>query len=141
MSSLNQVNLIGRVGRDPEVRATSAGARIANVSLATSESWKDKTSGEKKEDTEWHRLVMFDRLAEVCEQYVRKGAMIYVSGRLKTRKWTDKDGGEKYTTEVQVSKLELLVRAADGGQASAAAPRAAVARAPAGAAADDDIPF
>lgn len=126
MSSLNQVTLIGRVGRDPESRNTSGGTAICNLSLATSETWKDKQTGEKKEATEWHRVVLYDRQAEVAAQYALKGALILVQGQLKTRKWTDKDGVERYTTEVQARELKLLGRPGDGqqsgGQQRAAAP-------------------
>lgn len=128
MSSLNSVTLIGRVGKDPEVRHTGGGDAICNLSMATSEKWKDKASGEMKEATEWHRVTFYGRQAEVAGQYATKGALICVMGSLKTRKWTDKDGIERYTTEVQARELKLLARASgeDGGQraaAPAAAPR------------------
>lgn len=108
--------LIGNLGRDPELRYTPSGMAIANVTIATSRSWKDKTSGEKQEETEWHRLVFYDRLAEVVGEYTKKGRPIYVEGRLKTRKWTDKDGVEKYTTEVVVEQLQLLGSREEGGE-------------------------
>lgn len=106
MASVNKVILVGNVGRDPEIRATNSGQRVANLSLATSESWRDKNSGERKEKTEWHRVIVFDdRLVEVVEKYVHKGSKLYLEGALQTRKWTDKSGDEKYTTEVVLSKF------------------------------------
>lgn len=146
MSSLNQVTLVGRVGKDPEKRSTSGGTAICNLSLATSETWKDKSTGEKKEATEWHRIVFYDRQAEVAAQYALKGALILVQGQLKTRKWTDKDGVEKYTTEIQARELKLLSRPSDG-QGRAPAPAPAPAPRPQGGGGsrqpdfDDDIPF
>lgn len=113
MSSLNQVNLIGRAGGDPETRNLPNGDAVANLSLATSESWKDKTSGEKKEATEWHRLVFFGKLAEIVGKYVQKGGLIYVQGKLKTRKW-EKDGVTHYTTEVHVNEMKMLGGKQDG---------------------------
>lgn len=98
--SVNKVILIGNCGKDPEIRTMQNGSKVANVSIATSESWKDKATGEKKEKTEWHRVVIFGALADIVERYVKKGSKIYVSGSLQTRKWTDKDGAEKYSTEV-----------------------------------------
>jgi len=98
--SVNKVVLIGNVGRDPEVRTMQNGSKVANLSIATSESWKDKATGERKEKTEWHRVVIFGALAEIAEKYVSKGSKLYVCGQLQTRKWTDKDGGEKYSTEI-----------------------------------------
>ncbi len=99
--SVNKVILIGNLGRDPEIRAFQNGGRVASFSIATSENWKDKSTGEKKERTEWHRIsVLNDKLVEVVERYVKKGSKLYIEGQLETRKWTDKDGQEKYTTEV-----------------------------------------
>jgi single-strand DNA-binding protein len=98
--SLNKVCLIGNVGKDPEIRNTQSGQKVANLSLATSESWTDKASGEKKERTEWHRVVVWGQLAEVIERFVQKGHKLYIEGQLQTRKWSDKDGVEKYSTEV-----------------------------------------
>ncbi|MDE2398280.1 MAG: single-stranded DNA-binding protein, partial [Burkholderiales bacterium] len=100
MASVNKVILIGNLGRDPEVRYAASGSAICNVTIATSRQWKDKTSGERQEETEWHRVVFYDRLAEIAGEYLKKGRPVYVEGRLKTRKWTDKDGVEKYTTEI-----------------------------------------
>ena len=108
MASVNKVILIGNLGRDPEVRYAPSGSAICNVTLATSRQWKDKTSGEKQEETEWHRVVFYDRLAEIAGEYLKKGRPVYVEGRLKTRKWTDKDGVEKYTTEIVADQMQLL---------------------------------
>jgi single-strand DNA-binding protein len=108
MASVNKVILIGNLGRDPEVRYTPSGSAVCNVTLATTRSWKSKESGEKMEETEWHRIVFYDRLAEIAGEYLKKGRSIYVEGRLKTRKWTDKDGAEKYTTEVIAQEMNML---------------------------------
>jgi single-strand DNA-binding protein len=108
MASVNKVILIGNLGRDPEVRYTPSGAAICNVTIATSRQWKDKTSGERQEETEWHRVVFYDRLAEIAGEYLKKGRPVYVEGRLKTRKWTDKEGVEKYTTEIVAAEMQLL---------------------------------
>lgn len=107
-ASLNRVSLIGNLGRDPEVRYAPNGTAFANVSLATSETWKDKDTGDKKEATEWHRVVFSRRLAEVVGEYLVQGSTIYVEGKLKTRKWQDKDGKDNYTTEVWASELLML---------------------------------
>jgi single-strand DNA-binding protein len=98
--SVNKVILIGNLGKDPEVRTMQNGNKVANLSLATSESWKDKATGERKEKTEWHRVVIFGNLADIAERYLKKGSKVYVSGSLQTRKWQDKDGNDKYSTEV-----------------------------------------
>ena len=108
MASVNKVILIGNLGRDPEVRYAPSGSAICNVTIATSRQWKDKTSGERQEETEWHRVVFYDRLAEIAGEYLKKGRPVYVEGRLKTRKWTDKDGVEKYTTEIVADQMQLL---------------------------------
>jgi single-strand DNA-binding protein len=164
--SVNKVILIGNLGRDPEIRHAQDGSKIVTLSVATSESWKDKSSGERKEKTEWHRVVIFnDRIADVAERYVKKGSKIYVEGALQTRKWTDKDGAEKYSTEVVISRFkgELTLldgRGEGGGGAYEAGPAsendygsgpsrsaAPVGKAPAGAGwdappdLDDEIPF
>ena len=97
---INKVILVGNLGNDPEVRATASGSRVATISIATSESWTDKNTGQKQEKTEWHRVVFFNRLAEIVEQYLTKGSQVYVEGRLQTRKWQDQNGQDKYTTEV-----------------------------------------
>ena len=108
MASINKVILIGNLGRDPEVRYTPNGAAICNVTIATSRNWKDKTSGEKVEETEWHRVVFYDRLAEIAGEYLKKGRSVYVEGRLKTRKWQDKEGKDNYTTEVIADNMQML---------------------------------
>jgi len=105
--NVNKVQLIGRLGKDPELRYAPSGDAVANITLATSESWKDKSGG-KQERTEWHRVVFFGRVAEILAQYTRKGSSIYVEGKLQTRKWQDKDGKDRYTTEVVGRELQLL---------------------------------
>jgi len=116
--SVNKVILVGNVGRDPEIRSTQEGQKIANFTLATSENWRDKNSGERKERTEWHRVVIFnERLADVVEKYVRKGSKLYIEGALQTRKWTDQSGQERYTTEVVLQRFrgELTMLDSRGG--------------------------
>src|SRR5581483_9407340 len=115
--SVNKVILIGNLGRDPEVRTLQNGGKVANLSLATSESWRDKSSGERKEKTEWHRVVIFGNLADIAEKYLKKGSKVYVSGSLQTRKWTDQSGAEKYTTEVVLQGFggELTMLDGKGG--------------------------
>jgi single-strand DNA-binding protein len=108
MASINKVILIGNLGRDPEVRYTPSGSAVCNISLATTRNWKSKDSGDKVEETEWHRVVFYDRLAEIAGEYLKKGRPVYVEGRLKTRKWQDKDGVEKYTTEIIAEQMQLL---------------------------------
>jgi single-strand DNA-binding protein len=109
MASLNKVTLIGNLGRDPETRYTPDGSAITNLSIATTSSWKDKATGEKKEETEWHRLVFYNRLAEIAGEYLKKGSSIYVEGRLKTRKWQDKETGQdKYSTDIVVDQMQML---------------------------------
>ena len=113
--SVNKVILVGNLGRDPEVRNTADGAKIVQLSVATSESWKDKMTGERKDKTEWHRVVVFnDRLADVAEQYLRKGSKVYLEGQLQTRKWTDQQGVEKYTTEVVLQRYRGELTMLDG---------------------------
>ena len=158
MASVNKVILIGNLGKDPEVRYAPSGSAICNITVATSRQWKDKTSGEKQEETEWHRVVFFDRMAEIAGEYLKKGRPVYVEGRLKTRKWTDKEGVERYSTEIIADDMKLLgsregAGGGDdmgGGQRSAPAPRPAAGRPAATAPAksstgfddmDDDIPF
>ena len=115
--SVNKVILVGNVGKDPEIRRTQDGRPIANLSLATSESWRDKNTGEKKEKTEWHRVVVFSEpLCKVIEQYVKKGSKLYIEGALQTRKWTDKDGVEKYSTEVVLQGFNGSMTMLDGRQ-------------------------
>jgi single-strand DNA-binding protein len=108
MASLNKVQIIGNLGRDPEVRYTPNGNAVCNVSVATTRQWKNKESGDKQEETEWHRVVFYDRLAEIAGEYLKKGRSVYVEGRLKTRKWTDKEGKEQYTTEVIATEMQML---------------------------------
>jgi len=161
MASVNKVILIGNLGRDPEVRYAPSGSAICNVTLATSRQWKDKASGDKQEETEWHRVVFYDRLAEIAGEYLKKGRPVYVEGRLKTRKWTDKDGVEKYTTEIVADQMQLLgsregmgggdegggVGGAYSRERPAARPASAPASKPAAKSStgfddmDDDIPF
>jgi single-strand DNA-binding protein len=115
MASVNKVILIGNLGRDPEVRYAPSGSAICNVTLATSRQWKDKTSGDKQEETEWHRITFFDRMAEIAAEYLKKGRPVYVEGRLKTRKYTDKDGVEKYATDIVATDMQLLGGREGGG--------------------------
>jgi len=113
--SVNKVILVGNLGKDPEVRRMTSGDPVVNLSIATSESWRDKASGEKKEKTEWHRVVIFNKnLADVAEKYLKKGAKVYVEGQLQTRKWTDKDGAEKYSTEVVLQNFRGELTMLDG---------------------------
>ena len=153
--SVNKVILVGNLGRDPEIRSTQSGIRVANLSLATSESWKDKNSGERQEKTEWHRVVIFnERLVEVAEKYLRKGSKIYIEGQLQTRKWQDQSGQDKYSTEVVLNRFrgELTMldsrRDAEGGAeyggssaGGQAQPTAQPAPVGAGGDLDDEIPF
>lgn len=117
MSSLNQVQLIGRLGQDPEVKFLPNGDAVCNVSLATSEKWRDKTSGEQKEKTEWHRVVLFGKLAEIAGEYLRKGALVFFQGKIETRQW-EKDGEKRYSTEIRANQMTML-----GGKEEGAAPR------------------
>jgi single-strand DNA-binding protein len=157
MASVNKVIVLGNLGRDPEIRYTPNGAAICNVSIATARNWKSKDSGERQEETEWHRVVFYDRLAEIAGEYLTKGKPVYIEGRLKTRKWQDKEGKDNYTTEIIADSMQLLGGREDGGgereqqprQAAAPAPRPAAAPRPApksGTSFDnmddgDDIPF
>ena len=108
MASVNKVIIVGNLGRDPEMRSFPSGDRVANVTIATTDKWKDKQTGELKEATEWHRVVFNGRLAEIAGEYLRKGSQVYVEGSLRTRKWTDKDGVEKYTTEIRADNMQML---------------------------------
>jgi len=169
MASVNKVILIGNLGRDPESRFTPSGSAVCNVRIATTRNWKDRASGEKREETEWHSVVFYDRLAEIASEYLKKGRPVYVEGRLKTRKWQDKEGQDRYTTEIIAEVMQLLgsrdggtapiddgggyarererepMAARQGGAAAGAAPGAAApaARKPAHDFddMDDDIPF
>jgi len=152
---VNKVILIGNLGKDPEVRYMPSGGAVVNVTLATSENWKDKQSGESKERTEWHNIVFFNKLAEISGQYLKKGAKVYVEGSLRTRKWQDKDGHDRYTTEIVASEMQMLDSRGGGGgggggydegggtrsssnRPAATAPSSAP---PEDAFEDDDIPF
>ena len=115
MASVNKVILVGNLGRDPEVRYSPDGGAICNVSIATTSSWKDKTSGDRREETEWHRVVFYNRLAEIAGEYLRKGRPVYVEGRLKTRKWQNKEGVDQYTTEVVADQMQMLGGRDSGG--------------------------
>ncbi|MFT6157125.1 MAG: single-strand DNA-binding protein [Neolewinella sp.] len=112
---VNKVILVGNLGKDPEIRYTPSGSAVANVTIATSESWKDKQSGENVEKTEWHRVVFFNRLAEIVGEYVKKGSQIYIEGRLQTRKWQDQGGQDRYTTEIVASEMQMLGGRSGGG--------------------------
>ncbi|MCG8324801.1 MAG: single-stranded DNA-binding protein [Thiotrichales bacterium] len=146
---INKVILIGNLGNDPDVRYTGSGAAVANVSIATSESWKDKNTGEQQDRTEWHRVVFFGRLAEIVSEYLRKGSQVYVEGRLQTRKWQDKEGNDRYTTEIVANEMQMLGSRGGGSgkfentsneAASKPAESPAMASGPADDF-DDDIPF
>jgi single-strand DNA-binding protein len=151
---INKVILIGNLGQDPETRTTPGGTTVTNIRIATSESWTDKASGEKKEQTEWHTVVMWNRLGEIAAEYLRKGSQVYIEGRLQTRKWQDKTGNDRYSTEVVASEMQMLGGRAGGGGGAPqetrdtreGGSRGAAATAPAGAGGsaaefDDDIPF
>jgi single-strand DNA-binding protein len=147
---INKVILVGNLGKDPETRYMPSGKAVTNFSIATSESWKDKQTGEQKEQTEWHNIVMYDRLAEIAAEYLRKGSQVYVEGRLRTRKWQDKEGRDRYTTEIIANEMQMLGGRPGGatGTESRSEPRAAAPAERGGAPAspsrdefDDDIPF
>ena len=108
MSSVNKAIILGRLGKDPEIRYMQNGGALANLSIATSQKWKDIKTGEKKEKTEWHRVALYNRLAEVAREYAKKGGMLYIEGRIETKKWTDKDGQNRYTTEIIGEEMQLL---------------------------------
>ncbi len=150
MASVNKVILVGNLGADPETRYLSSGDAVTNVRLATTESWKDKASGEKKEMTEWVRIGFYGKLAEIAGQYLRKGSQVYIEGSLRTRKWQDKDGQDRYTTEIEATEMQMLGSRQGMGDAPPReydnAPSAAPTRKPAPSASniadmDDDIPF
>ncbi|OGB22513.1 MAG: single-stranded DNA-binding protein [Burkholderiales bacterium RIFCSPLOWO2_02_FULL_57_36] len=162
MASVNKVIVVGNLGRDPETRYMPSGDAMTNIAVATTDKWKDKASGEQKEATEWHRIAFFGKLAEIAGQYLKKGSQVYIEGKLRTRKWTDKDGVEKYTTEIIADTMQMLgsrqgmgggTQADEGYGNSASAPRQTGA-APSGGSSrpaskpapnfsdmDDDIPF
>jgi single-strand DNA-binding protein len=143
VKSINKTILVGYIGQDPEVRFMPSGGAVVNLSLATSEKWKDKDSGEKKERTDWHRLVAYGNLAEIIGKYVRKGAPLYVEGSLRTRKWKDKEGKDRETTEVIISEMSMLGAKQDAPHGSAPAQEAPAAQPEPEAKPfnDDDIPF
>jgi single-strand DNA-binding protein len=144
---INKVILIGNLGQDPETKSLPSGSAVTNIRLATTEGWKDKQSGEKKEHTEWHNVVFFDRLAEVAGQYLKKGSQVYIEGQLRTRKWQDKEGKDRYTTEIRANEMQMLggkPGGAGSGSGYERPARAESAGAPAVAEKsfeDDDIPF
>ena len=152
---INKVILVGNLGKDPETRYMPSGKAVTNFSIATSESWKDKQTGEQREQTEWHNIVMYDRLAEIAAEYLKKGSQVYIEGKLRTRKWQDKEGRDRYTTEINANEMQMLGGRPGGsggggggdyprGEASSSrpAPAGAGSRAPAeDSPFDDDIPF
>lgn len=142
MAGVNKVILVGNLGADPEVRYTTSGSAVTNFRIATSEEWRDKNSGDRQSRTEWHRIVAFGRLAEVCGEFLHKGKQVYVEGRLQTRSWEDKDGNTRYTTEVVAREMQMLGRAGRDSQQNAS-PRDDGAPENQGplTAPDDDIPF
>lgn len=150
MASVNKVILVGNLGKDPDVRYMPDGNAVANVSIATSEQWKDKATGEKQERVEWHRVVFFNRLGEIAGEYLKKGSSVYIEGKLTTRKWTDKEGNDRYTTEIVASEMKMLGsrQREEGGESrepAAQRPAASSKKPPAGGGGfddlDDDIPF
>lgn len=143
---VNKVTLIGNLGNDPELRSTQSGSAVANITLATSESWRDKETQETKERVEWHRVIFFGRLAEVVNEYLRKGSQVYVEGRIQTRKWQDKDGNDRYTTEIVANEMQMLGSRGSNSESptnqqsasnSQPASQSAIVNEPF----DDDIPF
>ena len=151
MGSVNKVILIGNLGRDPEVRYTTGGTPVANFTMATTDKWNDPTSGERKERTEWHRVVVWSKQAEIAGEYLRKGRQVYVEGSLQTREWTDRDGNKRYTTEVKAQRFQMLGSRGDDERRETAAATAPQAQPQAQAAPavaepgpgydEDDIPF
>lgn len=149
MSSVNKAIILGNLGRDPEVRTMQSGDKVANLSIATSERWKDRNSGEQREKTEWHRVVIFGRLAEIVERYLKKGSKVYLEGKIQTRKWTDQSGQEKYSTEIVLQGFDAKMVMLDGkgggegyndGNTSGGGYDAPASQ-EGGADLDDDIPF
>ncbi len=146
---INKVILIGNLGNDPDIRYTASGSAVANISLATAESWRDKATGEQQERTEWHKIVFFGRLAEIVGEYLKKGSQIYIEGRLQTRKWEDKEGKDRWTTEIVANEMQMLGRRGDSSPSFDQSEPARPATAKAGGVAetadtadfDDDIPF
>jgi single-strand DNA-binding protein len=140
MASVNKVIIVGNVGRDPETRYTPGGDALTTISVATTDTWRDKASGEKKENTEWHRIVFFGKLAEIAGQYLKKGSQVYVEGSLRTRKYTDKDGVEKYATDIRADSMQMLGGRSDGQAAKPAQHKQGGISTP-GNYVEDDIPF
>ena len=143
---VNKVILIGNLGQDPETKSLPSGSAVTNITVATTENWKDKQTGEKKEATEWHKVVFFDRLAEIAGQYLKKGSKVYIEGSLRTRKWQDKNGNDRYTTEVRATEMQMLDSKGGGGGGGSYERSSGEAARPAPATAeksfeDDDIPF
>ena len=153
MASVNKVIVVGNLGKDPETRYVPSGDAVTNITVATTDTWKDKATGEKKESTEWHRIAFFGKLAEIAGQYLKKGSQVYVEGKLRTRKWQDKDGQDRYTTEIIADQMQMLGSRQGAGEApmrerESSAPssnQASAAKKPAPASnfgdMDDDIPF
>jgi len=142
MASVNKVIIVGNLGADPETKYLPSGDAVTNIRVATTDTWKDKASGEKKEATEWHRIAFFGRLAEIAGEYLKKGSQVYVEGSLRTRKWQDKDGQDRYSTEIRGDVMQMRGERAEASPSRAAEPKAA-AKKPAGKFddMDDDIPF
>jgi len=144
MASVNKVILVGNLGADPETRYMPNGDAVANIRLATTESWKDKATGEKREITEWHRVVFYRKLAEIVGQYLKKGSAVYVEGRIRTRKWQDKEGQERYTTEIEANEMQMLGGKSQSLDSSVSVPPNTSQSKPAPSGfddMDDDIPF
>ena len=146
---VNKAIIVGNLGRDPEVRYSASGNAIANVTVATTDSWKDRQSGERQERTEWHRVVFFNRLAEIVAEYLKKGSQVFIEGRIQTRKWEDKDGNERWTTEIVANEMQMLGSRGGGGSQAGPADDSGAAPAPGGSGSsgfsdwefDEDIPF
>ncbi len=140
---VNKVILVGNLGNDPETRYMPSGSAVTNLSVATNESWKDKETGEQKDRTEWHKVAMFGRLAEIAAEYLRKGSQVYIEGKLRTRKWQDKDGNDRWTTEIVADEMQMLGGRMDSGAPAMDDPPPPSAPPPKGASDDfdDDIPF
>ena len=143
MAGINKAILVGRLGADPEVRYTPSGVAVANFNIATSEEWRDKDSGEKKERTEWHRIVAWSKLGEICGEYLSKGRQVYIEGRIQTRSWEDRDGNKRYTTEIIASDVQFLGGrdAGPGDRVEGGAQASRFESSPINAPEDDDIPF
>ena len=141
MASINKVILVGNLGRDPEVRYTPDNNAITNISIATTDRYKDKNTGEQKEITEWHRVVFFNRLAEIAGEYLKKGSQVYIEGRLRTRKWTDQSGVEKYTTEIIADQMQMLGGVGSEQRTNGAAQPQRQPQNPTKTDLEDDIPF